>query len=386
MTIFRSPGFKLHGFNPPGFNSPGSNPRIPGHPSLSRRAILRTLGIAAPLGLVGPHVFASNRPTMPAVGLAAPPICRSAAEVPVTVPTGAPRKLKITWNASAICTAGIPVAQAKGYFAKRNLDVELTNFGGSTDQLLEAIATGKADAGVGMALRWLKPLEQGFDVRITTATHGGCMRLLAAANGGIEKLEDLKGKSIGVSDMAAPDKNFFAIRLARLGIDPTSDVEFRAYPADLLPVALQKGEVQAFTLGDPLGWVIRDRDGLKQVATNLDGDYAHRACCVLGVRGSLIRDDRATAAALTEAVLEAQEFVLANPEETARIFAPNSPVAKPEQLAEMLRSHTHGHHPMGSDLKQEIALYIEELKGISVIKPSTNSAKFADKVYANVLS
>ena len=63
-------------------------------------------------------------------------------------------------------------------------------FGGSTDQLLEVIATGKADAGVGMALRWLKPLEQGFDVRITTAIHGGCMRLLASKASGIARLED----------------------------------------------------------------------------------------------------------------------------------------------------------------------------------------------------
>lgn len=352
---------------------------------LSRRSLLRAVSAAAPLGLIGPQVFASSRLAMPD-GLAAPPICRAAASVPVTVLPGAPRKVKITWNATAICVAGIPVAQAKGLFAKRNLDVELSNFGGSTDQLLEAIATGKADAGVGMALRWLKPLEQGFDVRITTATHGGCMRLLTSKATGITRLQDLKGKAIGVSDLAAPDKNFFSIRLAKLGIDPLKDVEFRAFPADLLPVALQKGEVQAFTLGDPLGWVSRERDGLLEVATNLDAEYAHRACCVLGIRGSLIRDDRPTAAAITEAVAEAQEFIVANPDETAAIFAPNSPVAKPEQLAAMLRSHTHGHHPVGADLRREIALYVEELKGISVIKPKTDADKFADKVYANVLS
>jgi hypothetical protein len=50
----------------------------------------------------------------------------------------------------------------------------------TTDQLLEGIATGKADAGLGLALRWLKPLEQGFDVRITAGVHGGCIRLLGA--------------------------------------------------------------------------------------------------------------------------------------------------------------------------------------------------------------
>lgn len=351
--------------------------------TVSRRGLLQAVSIAAPLGLVGSRVFASNRITIPD-NLMAPPICK-AATIPVTV-VDKKRALKLTWNANAICTVGVPVAQQKGYFAKRNLDVDLINFGGSTDQLLEAIATGKADAGVGMALRWLKPLEQGFDVRITTAIHGGCMRLLAPRGTGITSLEHLKGKTVGVADLGAPDKNFFSIRLAKLGIDPLTDVNWRVFPADLLPVALQKGEIQAFTLGDPLAWVIRDRDGLTEVATNLEGEYAHRACCVLGVRGSLIRDDKPAAAAVTEAILEAQEFVFANPDEAAAIFAPYAPAAKPEQLAAMLRSHTHGHHPIGADLRQEITLYTDELKGISVIKRSTNSDRFSAKVYADVLS
>jgi NitT/TauT family transport system substrate-binding protein len=352
--------------------------------SVSRRGLLGAAATAVPIGLIGRRVLAGNRLAMPDA-LMAPPICNAAAAVPVTV-VAEKRALKLTWNASAICTVGVPVAQQNGYFAKRNLDVELINFGGSTDQLLEAIATGKADAGVGMALRWLKPLEQGFDVRITTATHGGCMRLLASKESGITSLAQMKGKTVGVADLGAPDKNFFAIRLARLGFDPLSDVEWKVYPADLLPIALQKGEIQAFSLGDPLGWVIRDRDGLTEVATNLDGEYAHRACCVLGVRGSLIRDDRPAAAAVTEAILEAQAFVSEHPDAAAAIFAPYSPVAKTDQLAAMLRSHTHGHHPVGADLRQEIALYVDELKGISVIKPSTNSDRFAGKVYADVLS
>jgi len=192
--------------------------------------------------------------------------------VPLTVVDGPRRNLRLTWNASAICTVGVPVAQTKGYFEKRNLAVELINFGGSTDQLLEAIASGKADAGVGMALRWLKPLEQGFDVRINTAIHGGCMRLLAAKASGITRLEDLKGKVIGASDMAAPDKNCFSIRLAKLGIDPLNDVQWRVFPADLDQRRCRRARC--------------DRDGLAEVATNLTGEYAHRACCVLGVRGA----------------------------------------------------------------------------------------------------
>ena len=351
---------------------------------LSRRQLLGAAATALPAAITVPQVLAASRPAVPDGLIGAPPICRTAATVPVTV-VAEKKSLRLTWNASALCTVGVPVAKEKGYFSKRNLDVELINFGGSTDQLLEAIATGKADAGVGMALRWLKPLEQGFDVKITTATHGGCMRLLAKAGSGINGLKDLKGKSVGVADLGAPDKNFFSIRLARLGYDPLNDVNWRVFPADLLPVALQKGEVDAFSLGDPLGWVIKERDGLVEVTNNLEAEYAHRSCCILGVRGSLIRDDRPSAAALTEAILEAQEFVSADPEAAAKIFAPYSPKVSVPQMVAILRSETHAHHPAGADLKQELALYTDELKSISVIKPSTNTDKFATKVYANVL-
>ena len=93
-----------------------------------------------------------------------------------------PYKIKLAINKSAVCLAPVAVAEQQKIFSKYNLDVEFVNFGNSTDVLLEAIATGKADAGVGMALRWLKALEQGFDVKLTAGTHGGCRpktRLLA---------------------------------------------------------------------------------------------------------------------------------------------------------------------------------------------------------------
>jgi len=72
-----------------------------------------------------------------------------------------------------------------------------------------------------MALRWLKPLEQGFDVKIAAGTHGGCMRVLSRTNSGVDKLADLKGKIVAVGDLGGPDKNFFSIQLAKQGIDPT---------------------------------------------------------------------------------------------------------------------------------------------------------------------
>jgi NitT/TauT family transport system substrate-binding protein len=284
-----------------------------------------------------------------------------------------------------VCLSPVSAALKNGTFAKHGLDVELVNYSGSTDQLLEAISTGKSDAGVGMALRWLKPLEQGFDVKITAGTHGGCMRLLAAADSGITGLDGLKGKTIAVADLGSPAKNFFSILLAKQGIDPNRDVEWKVFPGDLLGLAIQKGEAQALADGDPNVWQIQKSANLVELATNLTGEYRNRSCCVLGVRGSLIRDDRPTATALTRALLEAAEWTAGHPDEAAAIFAPYAK-ATPAELSAMLQSQTHHHHPAGAELKQELALYTDDLKKVAVMKASTDPARFADKIFADVLT
>jgi NitT/TauT family transport system substrate-binding protein len=52
----------------------------------------------------------------------------------------------------------------------------------------------------------------------------------------------------------------------------------------------------------------------------------------------------------------------------------------------MIRYHTHHHHPVGEVLKRELQAYAEDLKAISVFKPSTNTAKFAERIYVDVFS
>ena len=309
-----------------------------------------------------------------------------AAAASAIAPGATPRELKICWNTNSVCNVGVAVADQHGFFAKHNLKVEKINFAGATDQLLELLASGKADAGVGMALGWMKPLEQGFDVKLTAAIHGGCIRLLTSRESGITSVAGLKGKNGRDAQHGGPDKNFLSILAVKQGIDPVKDIEWRAYPADLLGVALQKGEIQAFSSNDPIASIIRDRDHLVEVTNNLAGRIRGPRLLRVGIRGSLVRDERPVAAAITAAMMEAQEWVAENPDAAAAIFAGFTKVATAEQLAPMLRSHTHHHHPVGGDLKQEIALYAQELKQASVFRPSTDPAQFADRVCVDVLA
>jgi NitT/TauT family transport system substrate-binding protein len=353
----------------------------------SRRAFLAgaaAAGAAAPLGLMAGRVFAT--PRMAPVFGPDLPICRAA--VTNAAPAAGPvKKITLAWNAGASCLLGVTVAKDKGIFAKHGLDVDLVNFSGSTDQLLETLATGKSDAAVGMALRWLKPMEQGFDVKIVGSTHGGCLRLLAPTASEIKELKDLKGKTIAVSDMNSPGKNFFSIRLKKAGLDPDADVEFRQFPGPLLRVAVEKGEAHALADNDPNTFLFQKDGTFHEVSSNLDGEYATRVCCLIGVRGSLLRDDKPTGAAITRALIEASEFAVHNPAEAAATYAPYAP-GKVElaDLVTLAKYHTHHHHPVGADLKKELAAYAEELKLISIFKPAMDTAKYAERIYADVLS
>ena len=110
----------------------------------SRRSVLAfagAFGAASPFGGIGAAraLTASGGGSLPHVPGEAL-ICRAATNGEEL--QRPPRQLKLAWNANSVCTAAAPVAKERGIFAKHNLDVDFVNFGGSTDQLLEAIATG----------------------------------------------------------------------------------------------------------------------------------------------------------------------------------------------------------------------------------------------------
>ncbi len=339
--------------------------------SLGRRRVLRATALAGAV--------------LPLGGLA----LRSLAAPAIVSQTGSRTKLRFTWNQTALCTAAVPIAVDRGLFDKHGLDVELINFGGSTDQLLETIGSGKADAGIGMILRWLKPLEQGFDVKLVAGVHGGCSYLVASRASGITDIPSLRGKRIGITDLASPDKNLYSIILQNHGLDPDKDVDWKVYPDTVLGIAVDKGEIDAYVAGDPqVYYQVKSSNGkLFRVASNASNEFSERTCCVLGLRGSLIRDDKDAATRLTQAILEAASLVFEDPAHAVEVsghYAPRS--ATPADLTAMLKSYPYGHQPIGDDFKGQVLLYTQELKRAGVMKPSTDPARYVNRVTANLVA
>ena len=292
------------------------------------------------------------------------------------------RKLKLAWNAAAVCLSPVVLAKDLGIFKKHGLEIDLVNYSGSSDQLLESISTGKADAGVGMILRWIKPLEQGFDVKLIAGTHGGCIRVAGSRKAGIsEDPKSLRGKRLGLSEISGTSRNAFSVLLKKQGIDPDKEITWRAFPQPLLGEAIRKGEVDAIADSDPILYIMEkeSKGDLVEVLTNLTPPWDKRVCCVVGVSGSLVRSERHTAKALSDALVSAAAICNEDPALAAKSFQPYAK-ASIEDLVAVLKKQTHDNHPIGQNLRSDIALYADELRDVGVMRKTTLPNEFANRI------
>lgn len=300
-----------------------------------------------------------------------------------------PRKITLAWSQASFCQVPVPIALERGFFEKNGLQVEVLNWGGSADQLLEALATGKAEVGVGLIHRWVKPLEAGLDVKIVGSVHGGCLRLVGVNAAGVtQDVRTLKGKVIGVSDLNSPAKQFYGIHLARKGLNIDKDVEWRVYPADLLDVAVKKGEIHAIADGDPNLYLIEKRNPgvFTELGNSATGEYAEKICCVLGASAKFVRDDRKSAAGVVRALAQASDYVAENPNEAARIFARYTPKFEVPDLQRLIAELTYKYHPHGGRLHDEVRDFVSDFRSAGILKKSTDPARFARHITQDVLS
>jgi NitT/TauT family transport system substrate-binding protein len=100
------------------------------------------------------------------------------------------------------CEAPIFTAVEKGFFKDEGLEVELVKCEWANYK--DVLALGGYDITHHLVMYFLKPIEQGLDVKFTGGIHQGCLRVQASTKGNIHTIQDLKGKRIGVPGMGTP--------------------------------------------------------------------------------------------------------------------------------------------------------------------------------------
>lgn len=268
------------------------------------------------------------------------------------------------------CEAPLFVAYEKGFFKKEGLDVEMVR--GDSNTLKDALATGKIDATDGLLMQWLKPIEQGLDIKFTTGIHTGCIQVLVPTGSNIKSVEQLKGKTIGVPTIGGGPMSLLSRALANKGIDPKTQVTWKAYPYSELGLMLKKGEVDAISLADPLAQVVADKgEGKVLINSAKTKPYASEYCCLLVINGKMIKKDPATSAAITRAVMAAARWVHYHPVEAAKLSVDNKYLPANTSINSKLIS-SYNYIPSVKGGQQAVLIGAKEMKEAGILNKSTN--------------
>src|SRR5712675_1117786 len=217
------------------------------------------------------------------------------------------------------CEAPIYAAYEKGFFKEEGLEPELVKCSWSTYK--DALALGSYDITHHLVMYFLKPIEQGLDVRFLAGIHRGCLRVQAGVKTNIHTVEDLKGKRIGVPGMGTPPFVFANRVFGVHGIDAGKDITWKVYPAGELGLAIDKGEVDAVANAEPIGSLLIAEGKVRNIADQImDEPYASEYCCEVIANGKWVDANPKTAAAATRALLKGAKWVETNPK-TAAILA-----------------------------------------------------------------
>jgi NitT/TauT family transport system substrate-binding protein len=280
------------------------------------------------------------------------------------------------------CEAPIFTAVEKGFFKEEGLDVEMVPCQWANYK--DMLALGRFDVTHHLIMYFLKPLEQGVDVKFTGGIHRGCLRVQAATKGKIFKIQDLRGKKIGVPGMGTPPFIFANRVLGANGIDPGKDITWIVYPAGELGLALDKGDVDAVANSEPIGSLLLSDGKVRNIADQAtDAPYVDEYCCGVLVNGKFLAKNPKASAAATRALLKGAKWVETNPAAAARLSVEKKYLASNVEMNTIAIAHLR-YVPSVSGAEDAVKSASAEMKKAGMLSPTTDVEDLAKRAFVHL--
>lgn len=291
-------------------------------------------------------------------------------------------KKAVVSYAGGTCEAPVYIAYEKGFFRDEGLDVTLVKAG--FEQLKISLDTGEIDA-TQANFAWFKPIEQNLNIKLTAGIHTGCISLVTPGDSGIKTIADLKGKAVGVDSIGGGPQIALSAKLRELGINPITEIEWKAYPSAQLDEAINKGEIVAYMTWDPFpSKAVSEKGYINLYDIGKDAPLNTSYCCFVGINGKVVEENPEKAAAITRAILKAAEWVGEHPQEAAQIELDKEYVGGNVDLNSHLLA-SYSWEPSISQAKENIRYFITEQKAQGILDSSTSVDDLYNRVFAQVI-
>jgi NitT/TauT family transport system substrate-binding protein len=134
------------------------------------------------------------------------------------------RKILVAYVAPGI-TQAIPwITKESGLFAKRGIDAEVILLTGSP-RIIQTLIAGDIDYALGGTSSVLRARMRGADpIILATTQNYSSQQILLRPDSALQRLQDLKSKTVGVTQYGSQGDTFLRDALKRIGLKPDANV------------------------------------------------------------------------------------------------------------------------------------------------------------------
>ena len=187
----------------------------------------------------------------------------------------------------------------------------------SWPEISEALKVGAIDGAflltpIGLTLR-----QKGVPVKVVLLGHRNGSVITVKNNGEINRIEDLKGKTIAIPSPFSTHNILLRKALTEKNIDPARDLKIIDMAPPEMVNALAIGRIHGFIVAEPFGAQAEAQKVGKILALSKDIWHDH-ICCVLNLHESVIEKYPEAVQELTSAFIRTAAFIEANPDQAAK--------------------------------------------------------------------
>jgi NitT/TauT family transport system substrate-binding protein len=205
------------------------------------------------------------------------------------------------------------------------------------------LASGEAD----MSLNFVGPnilrIEAGDPVVFLAGIHVGCFEVVATE--GIQRIRDLKGKTVAISSINGAEHVFLASIAANVGLDPRQDIRWiapegnrGAYLNEASMRLFLERKADAFLGFPPQPQELRARKvGHVIVNSATDRPWSQYFCCLLTASKEFVRKNPVATRRALRAILKSTDACAADPEGAARALVDKGYTARYESALQVMK-------------------------------------------------
>jgi len=248
-----------------------------------------------------------------------------------------------------------------------------------------ALASGEADINMHFGAAGLIRVDAGDPLVILAGGHIGCFELVGTDQ--VRTIRDLRGKTVAVVELGAPEHVFIASMAAYVRLDPQKDITWVTHPPAEAVQLLTEGKIDALMAFPPLAQELRAQ-GIGHVVVNsaVDRPWSQYFCCMVTGNREFVRKHPVATKRALRAIVKSADICALEPERVARFIVDKEYAKRYDYALQVMKELPYGKW-REYDPEDTVRFYALRLHEIGMIKttPQKLIAQGTDWRFLNAL-